>query len=154
MGKNKKLSMTMREEFADLEEEMDDFLMHTEIVKDEVQGGAARGHMSKAWNNMDKAYEQFKARVKQFIKAQQQFNEGAGPEGGGDRKDFKSFFEKSTKIITDKSEVDEHWHEGTVDDEGDGKTTKTLPKGHPEHRHQIVGGEVKVSKRHEHTIKA
>lgn len=147
----KKLSMAMREEFAELEEEMDDWMMHTEMVKDEVSGGAARASMSKAWDNMDNAYEAFKGKAKLFIRAQQKFNESAGPRDGS----FKAFFEaKKTKIVTTKDK--DHWHEGSIDDEGDGQTTKTLPKGHADHSHKIVGAEVQATKGkdgHSHLLK-
>jgi hypothetical protein len=51
-------------------------------------------------------------------------------------KSFKDFLtEKKLKITTSTDAG--HSHEGIVDDEGDGKTTKTLPKGHPDHVHDI-----------------
>jgi len=71
----KKLSQTMREEFAELEEDMEDFMMHTEIAADEA--GDQQANMMKAWNPMDKAYEAFKKAVKIFIRAQKTLNESA-----------------------------------------------------------------------------
>lgn len=219
----KKLSMTMREEFAELEESMDDWMAHTEMVADESSD--QRSNMMKAWNPMDKAYESFKKSVKVFIRAQKVLNEsdlsegkaldmvkrgkiskmsdddlmdaaseienkkwnkdnksevdrwvkdltaeiksrgiieGKGKfsikaifEGGGEiRKSFKQYFVEKTKITTEKAS-DGHWHEASLDDEGDGKTTKTLPKGHPDHTHNIVGAEVQTAgkKKHSHLLK-
>jgi hypothetical protein len=218
----KKLSMTMREEFAELEESMDDWMAHTEMVSDEA--GDQRKNMMKAWNQMDKAYEAFKKSTKIFIRAQQTLNESDLSEGkaldmvkkgqlkkldddqladvageienkkwnkdnkaevqrwvkdinaemkkrgmsfgespvkatfesdpGDGSRTFKQYFAEKTKTITEKSS-DGHWHEAVLDDEGDGKTTKTLPKGHPDHTHNIVGAEVQTAgkKKHSHLLK-
>jgi hypothetical protein len=69
-------------------------------------------------------------------------------------KSFKDFLtEKKLKITTSTDAG--HSHEGIVDDEGDGKTTKTLPKGHPDHVHDINAAEIIAAgkKKHTHTIK-
>lgn len=75
-------------------------------------------------------------------------------------KTFGSFFaEASTKVeTTDPDKGDSHWHTGTVDDEGDGKTTKTFRvavKGAKpdKHQHNIVGAEVQSANGHIHFLK-
>lgn len=79
-----------------------------------------------------------------------------GDKGGG----FSSFFaEANTKVeTTDPDKGDSHWHLGTVDDEGDGKTTKTMRvavKGTKpdKHQHKIVGAEVQSANGHTHFLK-
>jgi len=68
----------------------------------------------------------------------------------GRRTSFKDLFEKSAKVMTSKDS--DHSHEASVDDEGDGKTTKTI--GGKDHVHKIVGGSVENAAGHDHTIKA
>lgn len=69
-------------------------------------------------------------------------------------KTFKDYF--AEKKITGKTSVDEkHSHAYTVDAEGDGKTTSTEPKSHPDHVHEIKSAEVIAAgkKKHTHTLK-
>jgi len=61
--------------------------------------------------------------------------------------------EKKIKGITSTDE--KHHHDYVADGEGDGKTTSTMPKGHPDHTHEIKSAEVVAAgkKKHTHTLK-
>jgi len=99
--------------------------------------------------------EKTAANKKYYTKTRAEFNKTI-KEKDIDKSSFSSFFtEAKTKIVTTKADFDGHWHEGSLDTEGDGKTTKTLPKGYPDHTHNIIGAEVQIAgkKKHTHFLK-
>ncbi len=69
---------------------------------------------------------------------------------------MQSFKDFLTEKVSGKTSVDAgHHHKYSVDNEGDGKTTSTEPKSHPDHTHDIKSAEIIAAgkKKHTHTLK-
>jgi len=64
----KTVSKEIEREFERLQDEIDDFMMHTEMVTRE-SGPDIERIMIGPWNALDKAYDNFVSRAKNFIKA-------------------------------------------------------------------------------------
>jgi hypothetical protein len=139
----RKVSDQLEKDLDYVKDSVEDWMAGTEIVKDEAEGS----NLNKAWAAMDKSWTSFYTRCKAFIRAQKLTNEAVKSSGFTS---FKSLFEASIKVKTSKDAG--HSHEASVDDEGDGKTTKTI--GGKDHVHKIVGGSVEKASGHDHTIKA
>lgn len=77
-----KMSASLQKEMDNLVDEIDDFMGNAEMIVDSMGGkermadiNPGQKYMKNAFLSMDKVYEQFKAKMRVFVKAQQKFND-------------------------------------------------------------------------------